>query len=200
MSEAISSKQPGNRLTRLFPAGQMVRYLCVGVFNTVFGYVTYVVALTLLNSALPQRFLYLTVVLASVIVTPINISVAFLGYKFFVFRTKGNFVREWLKCFAVYGAGWIPGLITLSAVTRILQSMFHRYSVPLHAMVAASESHLHGAPLRWMEHAAHGQVAAGYASGLLLTGFATVYSFLGHKHVTFRQKPAADDTVDRTAA
>ncbi len=176
------------RVTGLFPAGQMLRYLCVGVFNTVFGYVTYVVALTLLNGLLPQRFLYLTVVLASVIVTPINITVAFLGYKFFVFRTKGNFLREWLKCFAVYGAGWIPGLITLSAVTRILQSVFHRYSVPLHAMVAGVEVHLRGAPLRWMEHAAHGQVAAGYASGLLLTGFATVYSFLGHKHVTFRQK------------
>jgi len=179
------------RMLRLFPPGQIVPYLCVGTFNTVFGYVTYVVMLTLLNNALPQKYLYLTVVIASLIVTPVNITVAFLGYKFFVFRTQGHFLREWLKCFAVYGAGWVPGLITLSAVTRLLQSLFHRYNMPLRAAVLALESHLGGAPLRWVQHAANGKAAAGYVAGALLTVFATVYSFMGHKHVTFKRRQAA---------
>src|SRR6201999_2513615 len=97
---------------------------------------------------------------------------AFLGYKYIVFRSKGNFFHEWLKCFAMYGAGWIPGLFMLSATTRVLQSLFHRYSVPLHAAVAAVEAHLGGAPLRWVQHAATGKAAAGYAAGLLLMVFA----------------------------
>jgi putative flippase GtrA len=176
------------KLLRLFPPGQVVPYLCVGVFNTVFGYATYAVMLTLLNNALPQKLLYLTVVLASLIVTPVNITVAFLGYKFIVFRTQGHFLREWLKCFAVYGAGWVPGLIALSAVTRLLQSLFHRYNVPLRAVGLGLESHLGGAPLRWVQHAANGKAAAGYVAGALLTAFATLYSFMGHKHVTFKRR------------
>ncbi len=176
------------RVAALFPAGQVVRYLCVGLFNTAFAYVTFAVVLTLLNNALPQRLLYLTVVLSSVIVTPLNITVAFLGYKFFVFRTQGNFVGEWLRCFAVYGTGMIPGLIALSALTRLLQSTFHRDSVPLHAILGNFEQHLSGAPLRWVSHIATGKAMAGYVAGALMIVFTTLYSFMGHKHVTFKAK------------
>src|ERR1700742_2112692 len=95
-------------LRKHFPGGQFVRYLCVGAFNTFFGYCTFVIALSLLNQVTPQRFLYLTVVPASVLSTPFNITVAYFGYKFFVFRTKGNYLSEWLKCFAVYGTSMIP--------------------------------------------------------------------------------------------
>ena len=103
------------------PRGQFFRYLCVGVFNTFFGYINFAVILTLLNTVLPVRFLYLTVVLASILSVPLNITVAYLSYKFFVFRTKGNYLGEWFKCFAVYGTGMIPGLVALSALTRFLQ-------------------------------------------------------------------------------
>src|ERR1039458_9242117 len=84
---------PRRRLQRvvdLFPAGQFVRYLCVGVFNTLFGYAVYVVLLTSLGAVLPVRWLYLTVVLVSVLGAPLSFTVAYLGYKFFVFRTRGS--------------------------------------------------------------------------------------------------------------
>ena len=124
-------------LVNLFPAGQFVRYLCVGAFNTVFGYFLFVVFLTLLNAVLPERWLYLTVILASVLSTPLNITVAYFGYKFFVFRTKGNYLGEWLKCFAVYGTGMIPGLVALSALTRFLQSVIHGHAGRLHGTLYA---------------------------------------------------------------
>ncbi len=184
----IMKKSRLERVASLFPAGQIVRYLCVGVFNTAFAYVTFAVALTLLNNALPQRFLYLTVVLSSVIVTPLNITVAFFGYKFFVFRTKGNFVREWLRCFAVYGTGMIPGLIALSALTKLLQAAFHRDSTSLHTMLGTLEQHLSGAPLRWVTHIGTGKAMAGYVAGALMIFFTTIYSFMGHKHVTFKAR------------
>jgi putative flippase GtrA len=179
------------RLVNLFPPGQFVRYLCVGAFNTLFGYITFAIILTLLNAALPGRLLYLTVILASILSVPPNITVSYLGYKFFVFRTKGNYLGEWLKCFAVYGTGMIPGLVALSALTRFLQSMIHRHAASLHAFLNATERHLSGRTLALLQHIATGKAMAGYIAGAVIIALSTVYSFVGHKKVTFRVKEAA---------
>jgi putative flippase GtrA len=181
--------RPLGLIARHFPGGQFLRYLCVGVFNTFFGYCTFAVALYFLNLALPQRFLYLTVVLASVVATPLNITVAYFGYKFFVFRTHGNYLREWLKCFAVYGTAMIPALLALSALTRLLQSLFHHHAGSLHTALAATEAHFHGHALTLLQHIATGKSMAGYIAGALVVGFSTIYSFIGHKKVTFREPP-----------
>jgi putative flippase GtrA len=174
-------------LVNLFPAGQFVRYLGVGVFNTFFGYISFVVILTLLNAVLPGRFLYLTVMAASLLAMPLNITVAYLGYKFFVFRTQGNFLGEWLKCFAVYGVGMIPGLVALSALTRFLQSMIHGHAGWLRALLEVVEQHLTGRTLTFVQHVATGKAMAGYIAGAIVIGVSTIYSFVGHKKVTFRQ-------------
>jgi len=175
-------------LNGLFPGGQFIRYLGVGVFNTIFGYIIFVTLLTLLNSVLPARLLYLTVVLASVLSTPLNITVAYFGYKLFVFRTKGNYLREWIKCFAVYGVGMIPGLVALSALTRFLQAVIHSHAAALHGVLAVLEQHLSGRPLLFLERIATGKAMAGYIAGAIVIGASTVYSFVGHKKVTFRSK------------
>jgi putative flippase GtrA len=179
------------RLVNLFPAGQFVRYLCVGIFNTVFGYLSFAIILTLLNGVLPQRFVYLTVIAASVLSMPLNITVAYFGYKFFVFRTKGNYLIEWLKCFAVYGSGMIPGLLALSALTRLLQSVFHRHAATLHPLLNAAEVHLSTHAATKLQHLATGKSMAGYVAGLIVIGFSTIYSFIGHKKVTFKTKQPA---------
>jgi putative flippase GtrA len=181
-------RQRLQRIVHLFPGGQFARYLCVGVFNTVFGYFSFAVILTLLNTFLPARFLYLTVILASMLPVPLNITVAYLSYKFFVFRTKGNYLAEWLKCFAVYGSGMIPGLVALSALTRFLQSMIHGHASSLHIFLGALERHLSGRPLAFVEHIATGKAMAGYIAGALVIGISTIYSFVGHKTITFRPK------------
>jgi putative flippase GtrA len=174
------------RLVNLFPAGQFVRYLCVGAFNTLFGYTSFVIILTLLNGVLPQRFVYLTVILASILSTPINITVAYFGYKFLVFRTQGNYLIEWLKCFAVYGSGMIPGLIALSALTRLLESLIHGHAISLHHLLTAVQTHLSPHSAATLHHLATGKAMAGY----IVIGLSTIYSFVGHKKVTFKQKVA----------
>ena len=176
------------RIGDLFPRGQFVRYVCIGVFNTLFGYISFAVILTLLNAALPTHFLYLTVILASVLSMPLNITLAYLGYKFFVFRTKGNYLGEWLKCFAVYGTGMIPALVALSALTRFLQSMIHGHAASLHVFLSSVERHLSGRSLAFLEHIATGKAMAGYIAGAIVIGVSTIYSFVGHKQVTFRTK------------
>jgi putative flippase GtrA len=176
------------RIVHLFPGGQFARYVCVGIFNTFFGYINFAVILALLNTALPNRFLYLTVVLASILSVPLNISVAYFSYKFFVFRTKGNYLGEWFKCFAVYGTGMIPGLVVLSALTRFLQSLIHSHAASLHIFLNAVERHLDGSPLAFLQHIATGKAMAGYIAGALLMGTTTIYGFVGHRTFTFRPK------------
>jgi putative flippase GtrA len=179
------------RIVHLFPAGQFARYVCVGIFNTFVGYINFAVILALLNTTLPVRLLYLTVVLASILSVPLNISVAYFSYKFFVFRTKGNYLTEWFKCFAVYGTGMIPGLVALSALTRFLQSIIHGHAAALHVFLSAAERHLSGRPLALLQHIATGKAMAGYVAGAVMIGFSTIYSFVGHKKITFRTREAA---------
>jgi len=168
---APASASSGNgvlaRIVNLFPPGQFLRYLCVGGFNTVFGYSTFAGVLFLLNHHLPQRNLYLTVIAASVLSTPLTITVAYFGYKFFVFKTQRNYLIEWLRTFAVYGTGMIPGLLALGALTKFFQSAFHLNR------------------------------SAGYLAGALVTGFTTLYSFVGHKKFSFRpaKKPQDPNSV-----
>ncbi len=190
MNHAAPSSAPA-RLRRHFPGGQVARYLAVGLFNTLFGYATFATLLYFLDRALPQRYLYLTVVLASIIATPLNITVAYFGYKFFVFKTHGNILREWLKCFAVYGTSMVPSLVALSALTGLLQRLFHTHAAYLHAILSSVENHLSGTPLALVQHIATGKAMAGYLAGALVIAISTVYSFIGHKKVTFRQPPPA---------
>ncbi len=169
-----------NRLS----GGQFLRYLGVGLFNTVFGYSTFAGILFLLTHITPPRFLYLTVVAASLLSTPLNITVAYLGYKFLVFKTRGNYLVEWFKCFGVYGLGMLPGLLALSAVTRLLQTEIHSHGPALHTTLSSAATHLHAATLT--RRLSSGKAAAGYLAGALVQGFTTVFSFVGHKKVTFK--------------
>lgn len=157
-----------HRLLSHIPPGQFVRYLCVGVFNTAFGYTTFAV----INYLLHRRGVPLSYIFASVVSNIINITVAFFCYKFFVFRTRGNYLTEWLKAMAVYWSGFLPGILLLPAVVRalnwILPPVVHAFG---HAFVRKE--------------------AAPYVANALLMIFGVVYSFIGHKNVTFRQKSPA---------
>jgi putative flippase GtrA len=172
------------------PGGQFVRYLCVGGFNTAFGYTDFAVILFLLRNLLPQRYLYLTVMIASVIAFPMNVTVAYFCYKFLVFRTRGNYWREWIRCIAVYGSATIPSLLALPVLTRVLQAVFHRYGIPLHQVLAQVEGHLSGWMLVSVQRISIGGVAAGYIAGGIVAVSSTLYSFLAHRSVTFREAKA----------
>ena len=181
------------RLLRRLPKRQFIRYLAVGVFNTVWGYCSFAVCLFLFSHLLPQHFLYLAVVIASLASTPLNITVAYFGYKLFVFRTKGNYLVEWLRCFAVYGLGMVPGLLILSALTRLLQTILHNHRAPLVAELHRMQSAVadHSALVSILHHASDSRAAAGYIAGALVMGFTTISSFVGHRKFSFKPKRSA---------
>lgn len=52
---------------------------------------------------------YLNIVVIAVIINIICITVSFLTYKLFVFRTKGGWIREYLRCYVVYGGTALIG-------------------------------------------------------------------------------------------
>ena len=89
------------QLTSHIPPGQLLRYLLVGVGNTLFGYGCFFAFTRLFIHLVPGQpsLMASAAVVAS---TFINITVSFFGYKLFVFRSTGNTLHEYLRSFLVY--------------------------------------------------------------------------------------------------
>ena len=112
---------PFAALRRALPSGEVIRFLLVGGFNTAFSLVAYSGLVLFFGHLLPHRGKPLIADLAFVVSTPIGITVAFLCYKHFVFKTKGNYLKEWLRCFAVYSLSFPMGLVIVPTATGLLQ-------------------------------------------------------------------------------
>jgi putative flippase GtrA len=131
---------------------QVIRYLIVGGFNTCFGYAVFV--------SFNYLFRSLGVFgseIASLLGNIIAITVSFLGYKWFVFRTHGNYLREWLRCLSVYGTSMLFSLIMLPPLTLLLR---HRFGPT--------------------------QTASNVAAAILVV-VTVIASYFGHKHFSFRR-------------
>lgn len=148
--QKIADSRFGRRLADHFPPGQFGRYLAVGVCNTVFGYAVYAGLTALLTAHIPFAY-----VLASVIGSLITITFAFFLYKRFVFKTKGNSLREWSRCIVVYSGAIILGAAVLPVIVFLLR------------------------------HLTPADKSAPYIAGAIQMGAAVVASFLGHKNFSF---------------
>src|ERR1035441_8725951 len=93
----------------------LLRYLAVGAFNTIFGYGCFALFTLLLTPLLSYGY-----VLASLIANLVSITFAFFGYKWFVFRTKGNYLKEWIRCVGVYGSSMILSAAALPFVVGVI--------------------------------------------------------------------------------
>ena len=149
-----------NQLPQRAQFWQVVRYLLVGGFNTCFGYALFV-AFNYLFRALGVYGSEIASLLGNVIA----ITVAFLGYKWFVFRTHGNYLREWLRCLSVYGSSMLFALVMLPPLTLLLR--------------------------RWYGHS---QMASNVAAAIL-TVVTVAASYFGHKHFSFRRSGDAMDAA-----
>ena len=138
-------------LTGHIPPGQFGRYLLVGLWNTLFGYGTFALLTALLNPIVPHSYIW-----ASLLSSLLNITVAYLGYKWFVFKTQGNYLREWARCVTVYSGAIVLGVVLLPILVLAI-----RRGTPF----------VHAAP---------------YIAGAILTAVSAVYSFIGHKRFSFR--------------
>jgi putative flippase GtrA len=130
---------------------EILRYLVVGGFNTLFGYGEFAL-LNWLFTGIAYGYMYATF-LASLV----GITVSFLGYKWFVFRTRGNYLAEWIRCVGIYGTTMLIGLAGMPILVPILQRTLPRPGL------------------------------ASYLAGAIMTAVTVVFGFFGHKNVSFRE-------------
>ena len=83
-------------MRRNFLQSDKSRYLITGMWNTVFGYSLGVILFIALTDKLHTAIIAL-------IANLLAITMSFASYKLFVFRTRGNWWREFLKACIVYG-------------------------------------------------------------------------------------------------
>ena len=145
------------RLMHHVPPDQLMRYVLVGAWNTLFGYGCYFLSVRVFLHVLPIRPA-LTASIAFVVAAIINVTVSFLGYKWFVFHTQGNYWREYGRSMLVY----LPSL-ALSAIAI----------APLTEVLRLIPSLTTKAP---------------YIAGALIACVTTFASFFGHKHISFKVK------------
>jgi putative flippase GtrA len=132
-----------------------VRYLAVGALNTAFGYGCFALFTMLLTPLVSYGY-----ILASLLANLVAISFSFLGYKWFVFKTQGNYLKEWIRCVGVYSGNM---LLSAAALPML---------VP---MVRRQTGNARSAP---------------YIAGAIVLAFSVVLSFFGHRHISFgRSRP-----------
>ena len=132
------------------------RYLAVGACNTIFGYGCFALFTLLLTPVLSYGY-----VAASILANLFSITFAFLGYKWFVFKTKGNYLKEWIRCLGVYAGGMILSAAALPFVVGVIRRQ---------------PGHDRSAP---------------YIDGAIVLVFSIVFSFFGHRHISFADRNQA---------
>jgi len=144
----------------------LIRYLAVGALNTAFAYGCFALLTLLLNSLFAYGY-----ILASLIANLFTITFSFLGYKWFVFKTHGNYFKEWIRCVGVY-----TGSMLLSAAALPIL-------VPI---IRRQTGNAHSAP---------------YIAGAIVLVFSVAFSFFGHRHISFggsKPVPQGDALTTRT--
>jgi putative flippase GtrA len=167
--------QRSTNLRRWLPSWQFARYLLVGVWNTTFGYMMYAALTWVLSRHVVFGYLY-----AAVLSNFTAISVAFLGYKWFVFKTQGNYLREWLRCFVVYGAAALPGLLLLPMVVNALIYVCNVSP----GVRLGHETHFQFTA----QYMSATFLTAPYIGGAILMAGTVIVSFFGHKHFSFQMR------------
>lgn len=94
-----------------------VRFLAVGALNTAFAYAIS----TALYYALTPR---LHIVAIGAIANVVCITESFVAYKLFVFRSQGHWLREYLRCYVVYGGNALIGISGLWLLVDVVGIAF----------------------------------------------------------------------------
>ena len=102
---------------------------------------------------------------AAVLANFIAISVAFLGYKWFVFQNPRQLSGEWIRCFGVYGSSALIGLVGFPILVPILRRILPGRNW-----------------LRMLQRR-------------ILTVVTVIFSFVGHKKFSFKQKHVEEGVI-----
>ena len=134
----------------------VARYLAVGACNTLFGYGCFALLTMLLNPLIAYGY-----VVASLLANLLAITFSFLGYKWFVFKTQGDYFKEWIRCIGVYTGSMLLSAAALPFVVALVR------------------------------HQTGNAQTAPYIAGAIVLVFSVVFSFFGHRHISFGRSKQA---------
>ena len=97
---------------KIFLISDKIRFVIVGGINAAFSYLIFAIALFLLGQEHYQLCVVLQWTLSSVF--------SYLNQKFFVFGTKGNYIKEYLKCCTTWGVSFVLNVIILEILMRFV--------------------------------------------------------------------------------
>ena len=139
---------------------KFIRYLAVGALNTVFGYGCFAFFTMLLTPFIAYGY-----VLASLLANVLAITFSFLGYKWFVFKTNGHYLKEWLRCVGVYTGSMLLSAAALPVLVPIVRRQTGNAKT------------------------------APYIAGAIVLVFSVVFSFFGHRHISFGASKASPQSA-----
>lgn len=113
------SEDAGVRIGTALPlaGGKPFKFLAIGAGNTAFAYVV----TTALYYALAP---WLHIVAIGVIANVVCITEAFIAYKLFVFRSRGRWLAQYLRCYVVYGGNALLGIAGLWLLVDVVRVPF----------------------------------------------------------------------------
>jgi len=152
-------------LARRIASHRGLRYLLAGGCNTLFG-ICDTLAFTRLFLLLHPSQPKLMGTAAMLFSSFFNIAFSFLTYKWFVFKTKSNYLREYLRSLLVY----LPSIAINTLGVAPLSAALSFLDAPIMSL-----SNIHGGSV--------------YLAIVLLVTITFTFSFFGHKHLSFRNEP-----------
>ena len=87
-----------------------LRFLLVGGYNAAFSYIIYIIAVKLLGEGHYQICVALQWSISSIF--------SFINQKVFVFCTKGNWIKEYLKCCTTWVVSYFLNAIILELIVK----------------------------------------------------------------------------------
>lgn len=89
-----------------------IRFLIIGALNAAISYVIFAAALFIIGEAYYQICVALQWGISSIF--------SYLNQKFFVFCTKGNYVKEYLKCCTTWLVSYLVNVIILEVLMKFV--------------------------------------------------------------------------------
>jgi len=95
---------------RWFKLNNIIRYLIIGTVNAGISYVIFAIAIFILGKQYHQLCIALQWGLSSIS--------SYFNQKFFVFNTRGNYLKEYCKCCTTWLAGYVLNALIIELLLK----------------------------------------------------------------------------------
>ena len=91
---------------------RFIRFFIIGCINAAISFLVFVIATFLVGKEHYQICVALQWIISSV--------PSYFNQKFFVFHTKGNYLKEYLKCCSTWAFGWFLNFVLIEIFVRYI--------------------------------------------------------------------------------